>query len=648
LGLRRLRCAPTRHDCCYAARLRPENGQALVLMTFALVVLIGFAGVVIDIGRLYVAQRQLQQAVDAAALAAGQNLPHVNSAYVSAVDYSAVAGEYNAHPLSMSANAPTVTFKCLSSLAPGVPCSTDLDQTQCHPAGSAPPLNGNGTQDTTGLCNAVQVTETASVPTTLLHLFLPSRVTTVAASSVAAARGGVRHPADIMVVLDTTASMAAACGDPVLNEDGTQAMSAGQSEKIDCAKDGVRRLLEGLLPCQQGVLGNCGAAAPLDEVGLEVFPGLESPNGFSHSTDTNVNHTDLALELNENGTQCAGNLTARPAWYTPSASFPGWFFNGSEVGYPSDEVQTVTISHATGGTFTLSYGGQTTNPALAYNATAATVQAALDSLTTIGSVRGNVFVAGGAGGPFTVTFSGGLAGQPLALMTANASNLNGSGHTVTVAETTKGNGKDTYLVTGRLSNDFKLSNASTTLNPASQIARAVTWDACTGGAVPTHNGAPDSDYGVNSAGGAGTYYAGAISAAQAVLAADSSRQAQPVIILLSDGDANTAPDGPSPCHQGIQAAQAAANEGTWVYSIAYDSSTTSGCALDTTPPISPFVAMQQIARNSTNPNLPDPSKFYCVPAAQCPAGNTSNTLAQVFASIGMDLTDSRLVPMGTQ
>ena len=65
-------------------------------------------------------------------------------------------------------------------------------------------------------------------------------------------------------------------------------------------------------------------------------------------------------------------------------------------------------------------------------------------------------------------------------------------------------------------------------------------------------------------------------------------------------------------------------------------------------PILLFVAMQQIARNSTNPNLPDPSKFYCMPAAQCPAGNTSNTLAQVFASIGMDLTDSRLVPMGTQ
>lgn len=47
----------------------------LVLVVLALVVLLGFAGLVLDIGRIYVAQRQLQQSVDAAALAAGQDLP---------------------------------------------------------------------------------------------------------------------------------------------------------------------------------------------------------------------------------------------------------------------------------------------------------------------------------------------------------------------------------------------------------------------------------------------------------------------------------------------------------------------------------------------------------------------------------------------
>jgi len=525
---------------------RREEGQALALTAVALVVLIGFAGLAIDIGRLYVAQRQLQQAVDAAALAAGQNLPHANTAFTSAVYYSAapsgtfgVSPIYNQHPASMTANPPTVTFKCLSSLAPSLPCSADLDGTSCHPANSAPPVKGDGTP--TNVCNAVKVTETASVSTTLLHLFMPSSFTTVAASSTAAARGGVPHPLDIMVILDTTGSMASACGDPVLAEDGvTTAIPSNQSAKIDCAKDGVRRLLKGLLPCAESVLGACGFSPPLDEVGLEVFPALNNPTGFDHSTDTNQNHTDLALDLNENGTQCSGNLTSRPSWYKPTTgvTFPGWFLNNNDVGYTTDN----------------------------------------------------------------------------------------------------------YLIT-TLTNNYKLSNFSTTLNPASVIAQAVTWDACAGSAPPIHNGVPNSSYyGANTT--SNTFYAGAINVAQSVIASDASRHAQGVIILLSDGDANTMPPGDSnPCHEGIQAAQAAAAQGTWVYSIAYaaNQSSSSSCRLDT-PAISGFSAMQQMAY-TYNPVLgqaqPDPSKFYCVPAVS--GCNSASTLAGVFASIGVDLTDSRLL-----
>jgi YD repeat-containing protein len=69
----------------------------------------------------------------------------------------------------------------------------------------------------------------------------------------------------------------------------------------------------------------------------------------------------------------------------------------SSYGYQADSVQQVQLTGGpTGGTFTLSFGGQTT-AAIAYNATAATVQAALQALSTIGA--GNVLVAGGAGGP---------------------------------------------------------------------------------------------------------------------------------------------------------------------------------------------------------------------------------------------------------
>ena len=76
-----------------------------------------------------------------------------------------------------------------------------------------------------------------------------------------------------------------------------------------------------------------------------------------------------------------------------------------------DEVQRVTIK-AVAGTFTLTYGGQTTAP-LAYNASAGTVEAALNALPSING-SGSVAVTGGPGdpsgsSPYVVTFGGGLA-----------------------------------------------------------------------------------------------------------------------------------------------------------------------------------------------------------------------------------------------
>ncbi len=92
-------------------------------MMLALIVLLGFAGLVVDLGRVYVAQRQLQQAVDAAALAGGQDLPDSVAAHASVVAYSATGKNKKT---DMSANAPVVSFKCLQTLvADGVACQTD-------------------------------------------------------------------------------------------------------------------------------------------------------------------------------------------------------------------------------------------------------------------------------------------------------------------------------------------------------------------------------------------------------------------------------------------------------------------------------------------------------------------------------------------
>jgi hypothetical protein len=109
----------------------------------------------------------------------------------------------------------------------------------------------------------------------------------------------------------------------------------------------------------------------------------------------------------------------------------------SVVDGKSNEVQTVTITGSpTGGTFTLTYSGQTT-AGIAYNATAATVKNALQALSTVGN--GNVSVTGSAGGPYTVTFQGDLAGVNAAAMTASGAGLTGgSSPAVSIATDTAG------------------------------------------------------------------------------------------------------------------------------------------------------------------------------------------------------------------
>lgn len=94
-----------------------------------------------------------------------------------------------------------------------------------------------------------------------------------------------------------------------------------------------------------------------------------------------------------------------------------------------NDVQTVAVTGGAGAdTYTLSFGGQVT-AGLAFNASAATIQAALEALATIGA--GNVVVTGT--GPYTVTFQGTLAGQQVDLLVSG--NLTGA---ISAVDVTRG------------------------------------------------------------------------------------------------------------------------------------------------------------------------------------------------------------------
>ena len=106
----------------------------------------------------------------------------------------------------------------------------------------------------------------------------------------------------------------------------------------------------------------------------------------------------------------------------------------AQMGSGTNEQQTITITGTpTGGSFTLTFEGQTT-AGIAFDANAAAVDSALEALSNIGV--GEVAVTGGPGPgtPWVVTFSVTLGAQNLDQMTATSSLTGGT--TPAVAVTT--------------------------------------------------------------------------------------------------------------------------------------------------------------------------------------------------------------------
>src|SRR3989304_6214559 len=90
-------------------RLRSERGQALVLAALAMLVILGFAAMAIDVGYWFSQKREVQKAVDAAALAGAQELPD------DSVLAETVAREYLTKNGVTDTDTISVTFRCTST-----------------------------------------------------------------------------------------------------------------------------------------------------------------------------------------------------------------------------------------------------------------------------------------------------------------------------------------------------------------------------------------------------------------------------------------------------------------------------------------------------------------------------------------------------
>lgn len=217
-----------------------QRGQVLpwVALMFVSPIILGMAGMSVDVGRGYIVRSQLQNIANAAAMASANALYSgtSSSAQTVAAQYGAGSGNLNANDGVASAS---TTFQsiCLNMLMPG----------------------GSGCTSSS-TANAVRVKETAAVPTYFMKLF---GIPTLNISTTATATPyGKAQPWNLAIILDATGSM---------NKADTNCGS-GMTE-FSCATTAIQGMLEVANPCAAG-FSSCTSSNANLHVALFSFPGI--------------------------------------------------------------------------------------------------------------------------------------------------------------------------------------------------------------------------------------------------------------------------------------------------------------------------------------------------------------------------------------
>jgi DNA-binding beta-propeller fold protein YncE len=186
--------------------------------------------------------------------------------------------------------------------------------------------------------------------------------------------------------------------------------------------------------------GNSGANALVKGAGMAI----NQATGTIYVADTSKNRVDVftPMTLPTVALEAASGIERTSATLNAKVDPEGLEVSPCTFEYvapPLNEVQTLTPSGAEGGTFTLSFKGQTTAP-IPYEKEgerAGPVQEALESLSTIG--HGNVGVERNtSGGAYSVTFFGAFAHTNVPQLTVDSSGLSPAGATLTPSTPTQG------------------------------------------------------------------------------------------------------------------------------------------------------------------------------------------------------------------
>jgi Flp pilus assembly protein TadG len=248
--------------------LEDESGSVLVLMAVLMLGLLGMGAVVIDVGDVYYSYNKLVVSTNAAALAGAQGLPSntstTNQAVTNATLYSSQTGNLNAYG-NLNITSATYTLGCVTtSVGASIPCVA------------------TGTSTGASTANAIQVTQTAKVPTYFAAMFGTSSVT-LTATATALMRGAATSPYNVAIIVDTTDSMTS-------NKD----TNCGNVTRLQCALNGVQTFLQELSPCAAtgcGTLTGQNYANQVDRISLFSFPNFTTTTAPDQYDCTSTNAT---------------------------------------------------------------------------------------------------------------------------------------------------------------------------------------------------------------------------------------------------------------------------------------------------------------------------------------------------------------------
>jgi len=572
-----------------------ELGQTAVVVALMITAVMALAATSVEVGHIYYAYRLLVASTNSATLAGAQAMPNITAAQANVTAYSSKAGKKNANNL-LTVTSLTTNFYCSST-------ATSLN------VGCQAPPSGEGSCTSGASCNALTVTQKASVPLWFGGLVgMPSMNMT--AQSTAAMRGGTDTPYNIAVIIDTTGSMGSGRAPA---SDG-----CGGDTQIQCAVYGLKQFLLEMDPCPLDT--NCSTTNTyVDDVALFVFPAVASGNASKDTTCPTSNPATVPYNFT-NVTTASQDLNL---WDTMS--------NG----------KAVTQKDYQGGYEIVSFNNTyKTN----------------DADTTLATSSDPLAVAAGGSSCQGLQAPGGQATYYAQVIRAAQAAL------VSMQGSTPGSQNIMIILSDGDANVCNYQaytpyggNASCTNNHNDIVADNCPAINSTGGCIASPQDSSDPcppATGVTCSGSPlnGTYY-----------------KSGSTTYKPTGYNSPTYPSALGQCGQAVEAAQMATAAGTTVYTVAMGAETTGGCTTDAYTTVSdtytgstygaasysagqqPCQAIQAMASNQNYAAKSNPT-FYSDATSGCKATGSAQdytTIGGIFQAIAGGLTNARLIPTGS-